>query len=1253
MRRNAPTGPKSLDLEIREAVEAAARRSGLSLEAWLAADTEPRRRTPSKADRQPTREIDAGERSGRTSRRPPAPGARAGVSATDRAGASQDEKVQRLDARDPAAGWVERAAERLEGSARDAADGQDRLAVALSAALCAIKDRLDTAERRAAEAREPAAFPILLETLAALRSEIADLGKRVADPDPSTPALEAVRRDLASVRADLDRLASRDEVAALEHQVRGLADDLARSPVDEDGPVVAGAAAALREQLQHIAADLATGLHRRIAGEMDAITARIEQVSAAGRSSVESLGRQIDDMRQVLARGARQDQMARLAAEVAALRRHIVDTQLGRLRPVDLGAVGRVLDDIRSSVKRSEDAARATGVPQQLESLSRRLDLLLERPESDFTERMSARLAELTEHMAAVAAGSADSARAIASRVDQRLAGIDEHLTTLASEVARPAERATTVLNDRMSDLAGHVEALSTVGTKPVEALAARVDRRLNGLDERLSDLASEIARPVEILADRVHGRLADIARPVQVLSDRFNDRLAALAAPIEALAGRVDERLAGLDDRLECLAKGSTNTGEVVAERLSQQLADLTDRLTTLIAAGAKPVSAVQDRVDHLSGQVSALARQVGTPPQRIAEGLKRVEDGLREIGDGPKPLIERFDRLTDHLQQVGASHAPVIERLDRLEDGLRALGEQADTAPLEVMVRSLQERLESMPGTSAYDRLDERLPGLLQQLSLTASEPVQQALTETLTLVRGLRGEAAIIAERAARAALRDMPVTSGSDGEAVRQALAELKAMQASAEKKTQATLKAVHNALETLVLRAPAGPGTPPAGALPPDLPAARLESAVRKLHVAVMAQAEDATAVAREAADRDEVLLDPGAPRSLVATPGASFPAAQEGESGSVRSSFIAAARRAAQAATAEAATAAPEDADDNKRPISNHTLIARIRQTFDIHRRPLLLGLALLLVAVGSIEVTTGFREDPAPAVARSAASDSMPAPTDSAAGESPSSSVPQVTGSLPEPAGAPENALAGSGPAIASQVPADLGPIGELPAAVPASLRTAALAGDPAAQFDLATRFAEGRGLTRDLGLAAKLFDKAAQAGLAPAQFHLGNLHEKGVGVPRDPALARIWYERAASAGNTRAMHNLAVLYAEGADGKPDYAAAARWFLEAAEHGVRDSQFNLGVLLARGLGARQDLAQSYKWFALAAAEGDEDAAKKRDEVAVRLAGSDLAAAKALVAGWRPRAVNPGANEIAPPAQGWSAAPARTTSHRS
>ena len=60
---------------------------------------------------------------------------------------------------------------------------------------------------------------------------------------------------------------------------------------------------------------------------------------------------------------------------------------------------------------------------------------------------------------------------------------------------------------------------------------------------------------------------------------------------------------------------------------------------------------------------------------------------------------------------------------------------------------------------------------------------------------------------------------------------------------------------------------------------------------------------------------------------------------------------------------------------------------------------------------------------------------------------------------------------------------------------------------------------------------------------------------------------------------------------------------------------GVRDSQFNLAILYARGLGVEQDLRQSWLWFSLAAAQGDEDAAKKRDELAAKMAPDVLAAA--------------------------------------
>jgi localization factor PodJL len=204
------------------------------------------------------------------------------------------------------------------------------------------------------------------------------------------------------------------------------------------------------------------------------------------------------------------------------------------------------------------------------------------------------------------------------------------------------------------------------------------------------------------------------------------------------------------------------------------------------------------------------------------------------------------------------------------------------------------------------------------------------------------------------------------------------------------------------------------------------------------------------------------------------------------------------------------------------------------------------------------------------------------------------------------------------------------------------AGLRQAAANGNPVALYDLATRLAEGRGVPRDPAAAAATFEKAAEKGLIPAQFRVGNLYEKGIGVARNLEVAKTWYRRAAEGGNTRAMHNMAVLLAEGAGGKPDYAGATTWFQKAADQGVRDSQYNLAVLFARGLGVPQDMAKSYTWFAIAAAQGDEDAGRKRDEVASRLAPADLAKAKAQAEAWKAIPANAVANEVQPPTAGWA-----------
>jgi localization factor PodJL len=214
------------------------------------------------------------------------------------------------------------------------------------------------------------------------------------------------------------------------------------------------------------------------------------------------------------------------------------------------------------------------------------------------------------------------------------------------------------------------------------------------------------------------------------------------------------------------------------------------------------------------------------------------------------------------------------------------------------------------------------------------------------------------------------------------------------------------------------------------------------------------------------------------------------------------------------------------------------------------------------------------------------------------------------------------------------------------VPTGISPMLRSALAANNPAAEYELGMRYAEGRGVARNMPEAAQWFERAANAGFAPAQFRLASLNEKGDGVAKNVQQARRLYLAAAAKGHAKAMHNLAVLYAEGIDGKPDYKAAVEWFRKAASYGVTDSQYNLAVLYARGVGIPVNLAESYRWFAIAAANGDQDAARKRDEVAARLDKQTLAAAKLAVQSFLPEHEPDEATNLKAPPGGWDHTPA-------
>ncbi len=213
---------------------------------------------------------------------------------------------------------------------------------------------------------------------------------------------------------------------------------------------------------------------------------------------------------------------------------------------------------------------------------------------------------------------------------------------------------------------------------------------------------------------------------------------------------------------------------------------------------------------------------------------------------------------------------------------------------------------------------------------------------------------------------------------------------------------------------------------------------------------------------------------------------------------------------------------------------------------------------------------------------------------------------------------------------------------LGLAPAKVgPLSLRLAAAKGNPSAQFQVATRLAQGRGNAQDYAEAANWFKRSAQQGFAQSQYRLGTLYERGLGVSKDTSRAQTWYRRAAEQGSMKAMHNLAVLSANPIGKSPDYTTAAHWFSGASDRGLADSQFNLAVLYENGLGVPKDLQQAYKYFVLAAKGGDAEAGRRRDAVIAKLDTAELASAETLVRRFRRKKSDRIVNDAHAAGQAW------------
>jgi len=1057
--------------------------------------------------------------------------------------------------------------------------------------------------------------------------------------------LERIAREIENSRRQEDQLASiggiAAELKAMREEIRGAMGSGLKREFDM-----------LRQEFARAMADTPKTIS---AGELNAEFERLSDAieRLADRSddkNTKMLRLEMQQVKSALANLAREETVRSLDRRWDAF-----EDQISNLQHASDPALERLaarLEEISSAVNSLPESLSLHSLEERVRSLASALDQFAgqhDRNQPDLYTMVEERLDEISRAITASAALA-------------RSPGFDvSHLERIEARITSLANQLDEVVRDRAGGL---------------------VVERLNALSERVDEIGKRMDVPQKAL-ERLAMHMARIAEKLET-APRQNDA--------DEMFRSLEDRFAHLSTLIERRQEDALLHGQALFHDLERRIEDIAERLS-------RPANGGADIVDIIES--------------RFAELAARLDSSRQEADDAAWQALEaRLDDISGRLHNSVSANAEIDPEVIR---------------NLEAQVASLAAHL-ARPSAEMPDFED--IAPRLEKIELSISEH-RAAVLEA--------------ARRAAEEAVQKLSAAEiGQADSSLRLELKNLEALTRKSDERNAKTFEAIHDTLLKIVDRLgsleEAGAEKLASGfrkddeadAVPPlTLKRTPTEAAVAAAEAALiddmakpakqeprkmlagLSRAFSARRNEPENKEREEPVLGDGDVEDDGAfldtehmneplEPGSGAPdlnailrrvreqqmPREQAAENTAKADFIAAARRAAQAAAAEAQLAKQADGSSEKgakRGISG--ILGR-------KRKQLLLTLGAAVVVAGGVyyaktqlqntigspqltsaespadearklvkAASTHAEKNAAPAKQPETANadkrpSSAPKPQSLAPTSLPSNAsakqdadkkaagaigeqvqVPAVT---PERTGSvtPSQSPASPQPFPQSQQPEDtpqaaLPELPDIPEEIgPDSLRQAAGEGKAEAFFEIANRYAEGRGVPADNAKAARWYELAAEQGLAPAQYRMGNLYEKGLGVERDIGKAKMWYQLAAGQGNASAMHNLGVLFAMGADGTPDNTSAARWFQKAAELGVTDSQFNLGILSAKGAGVPRDLVEAYKWFDIVARTGDQDAAAKRDEIAKSMSPTDLTAAQGKVKLWTARKMDPIANTV-------------------
>ncbi|RWP62410.1 peptidoglycan-binding protein [Mesorhizobium sp.] len=1092
--------------------------------------------------------------------------------------------------------------------------------------------------------------------------------------------------------------------SAFDQNYQAIARDIDRVRGQEDGVAVVGKIAGelrgLREELRH---QMTAGLQREFEALRNDIERAFQASTQPGGQStggkgsaelgveferlsgaIQSLAEKSDD---------RSVNMLRLDLEQV---KAALDT-LAREESVQ--AVGRRWDEfdrrwtafedrVDADQRQRSDAPGLSMLTERLEQISNAVNNLPESLSLRSLEEKVRTLAGAVEHFARQQDSLGSSTLAM---IDERLDEISRAIvaSTVAAQANSFDPEAFERIEKRIASLAEQIEEVTQVHP------SGEVIDRLNMLSSRVDDLASRANLPEQAM-ERLDKQIALIADKIdrapampdadyifQGLEQRFD----VLSAMMERRQGdaieqgnmlfrdlerRLDEVADRLDQRMPQI------DGAGILDALDARFSALAQRLETRVPdhAGEAAIRGLESRLEDISIRLDSSAAQVAGIDPALIRSLEAQVAGLSAHLSKPGAPLPELEDISPRLNEIEKSLAGTRDSIlsaarEAAESAVRSLaGSSANTAAVSGLAQDLK-TLEALTRRSdernsrTFEAIHDTLLKIVDRLgSLETGEPTD-AVSELLNTQpaepdswRGVRSS---------KMAVRDAPSMDIDQPLPLTEDMADL-------DSHVSAMISDDSSSPSEPGTRSDPGTRTPAEAAAAAAMAALGSDTAEKsqptggrksmlgglarafkaKKETIVPPLAGSAPDVEIPIADLDEPLdpkvanrpLEPGSgPPDLNAimkrVRDERGPPGRAGNADASKSDFIAAARRAAQAAAAEA------DALKRQSTMRGPVKALRIGDLLKARRKPILMAAAAVMLALAGLQLGKAFVSDPvdiasndtAPIAAaqpaesasigtvnepktdtetagdsapdhavrqaepsESVAEDDMPAqagivtpsygersadaetPIDSGSGAEPVP-APMASTTSPDPAAANVTAPAPAGPTVA-----DAEPMATAPDATPATQDMTGTVTPADASTAAATAKID---IPADAGPAA--LRDAAAGGDAKALFEIGSRYAESRSVKQDMAAAAKWYERSAELGFAPAEYRIGNFYEKGTGVARDVKKAKTWYQLAAAQGNASAMHNLAVLFAMAADGVTDNESAAHWFQAAADLGVKD----------------------------------------------------------